>query len=198
MATHPGVDVEDVTSQRFDAVDLNAISCHGRNSASSTGTRQAVRIAHPPPDSRRRPASGRSSRSPTRKLTGMPRPEWGPVMVVTPDEEATESFSEVVAQGRLGARVQERDLPSGDTVTVFTVVVDRPARERARNGGSGVSVDAIACQTFRSSVARRLSTLSAGDSIRVEGTLRRRFWRSGQGLGSAMEVDVRRLDRVRP
>ena len=104
------------------------------------------------------------------------------------------SFSEATVVGRLGARVDQRELPSGDTVTIFTVVVDRPARERGPTGGH---VDSIACQTFRAGVARRLDSLAAGDWVRVDGTLRRRFWRSGAGLGSAMEVDVRRLERVR-
>lgn len=102
------------------------------------------------------------------------------------------SFSETTIVGRLGARVERRVLPSGDAVTTFTVVVDRPARDRP-----GAHIDAIACQTFKPVVARRLESLVEGDWVRVEGTLRRRFWRSGAGLGSAMEVEARRLERVR-
>lgn len=108
-----------------------------------------------------------------------------------------EAFSEVTVVGRMGARVDVRELPSGDQVTIFTVVVDRPAREVAKAPGRAVSVDSIACQTFRPAVARRLEQLAAGDWVRVEGTLRRRFWRAGTGLGSAMEVDARKVDRVR-
>jgi single-strand DNA-binding protein len=107
------------------------------------------------------------------------------------------SFSEVTLTGRLGARVERRELPSGDAVTVFTVVVDRPTRARRRGDGRDVRVDSIACQTFRAAVARRVESLESGDWVRVEGTLRRRFWRSGAGLGSAMEVEVQRLERVR-
>jgi single-strand DNA-binding protein len=101
--------------------------------------------------------------------------------------------ADVVLVGRLGSRVDERELPSGDTVTVFTVVVDRT---RAAAAGSTVKVDAIACQSFRAPVVRRLGTLEPGQWVRVEGTLRRRFWRSGAGLGSAMEVEVSRLQAV--
>ena len=110
---------------------------------------------------------------------------------------AGEAFSDVTLVGRLGARVDIRELPSGDHVTIFTVVVDRPAREVAKSSGRSVSVDSIACQTFRPTVARRLEQLAAGDWVRVEGTLRRRFWRAGAGLGSAMEVDARKVERVR-
>jgi single-strand DNA-binding protein len=115
-------------------------------------------------------------------------------MPVANGAEAPGSFSEATVVGRRGARVDQRVLPSGDTVTIFTVVVDRTAKGR---GSSGVQVDSIACQTFRTTVARRLDSLAEGDWIRVDGALRRRFWRSGAGLGSAMEVDVRRLERVR-
>jgi single-strand DNA-binding protein len=103
------------------------------------------------------------------------------------------STAEVAVVGRLGSRVDRRELPSGDCVTVFTVIVDRPPG--ARPPGSRVSVDAIACQAFRATVVRRLAGLEPGTWVRAEGRLRRRFWRTGAGLGSAMEVEVSRLSR---
>lgn len=109
------------------------------------------------------------------------------------DGESGEQSS-VTVVGRLGSRVEERVLPSGDVVSVFTVVVERPARAR-RPGGP--AVDSIPCQSFRSSVSRRLAALQAGDLVRVEGHLRRRFWRTSAGLGSALEVDAVSLARVR-
>lgn len=87
-----------------------------------------------------------------------------------------------------------RELPSGDVVTVFTIVVDRPRASRA--AVSTVKVDAIACQAFRAGVVNGLARLEPGQWVRAEGTLRRRFWRSGAGLGSAMEVEVSRLQAM--
>jgi single-strand DNA-binding protein len=113
------------------------------------------------------------------------------------NDDVIETFSSVTVQGRLGARVERRELPSGDEVTVFTVVVDRPARDIAKGGVRAATVDAVSCQTFRAVVARRVSALESGEWVRAEGTLRRRFWRTGVGLGSAMEVDVVRLERIR-
>lgn len=100
----------------------------------------------------------------------------------------------MVITGRLGSRIDTRDLPSGDTVTVFTIVVDR-TRVRG-SGASAATVDAIACQSFRADVGRRLGRLAPGDWVTAEGTLRRRFWRTPGGLGSAMEVEVSRLRRT--
>ena len=85
---------------------------------------------------------------------------------------------QVCVCGRLGKRVAVRTLPSGDEVTTFTVVVDRPARSQ-REGGP--TVDSIPCQTFRTSVARKVSGLAEGDEVEVSGSLRRRFWRTPGG-----------------
>lgn len=93
--------------------------------------------------------------------------------------------------GRLGSSVQERELPSGDSLWVFGIVVDRPPRERRGR----TTVDTIACFTASVTLAKRILVLEPGDLVAAEGVLRRRFWRAPNGLGSAMEVDVRRLQR---
>lgn len=103
----------------------------------------------------------------------------------------------VVLVGRLGARIESRELPSGDSLVVFTVVVDRRP-ERGASSRSRARVDAIPCRAFRAVVAHRLDRLQEGDWVRAEGTLRRRFWRAGVTLGSAVEVEVVRLERYRP
>lgn len=105
----------------------------------------------------------------------------------------------VAIVGRMGARVDRRELPSGDEVTTFTIVVDRPATARTRatrDASPAARLDSIPCQSFRATVARRAEALPAGTWVRAEGVLRRRFWRAGAGVGSAMEVEVARLDRV--
>jgi hypothetical protein len=101
--------------------------------------------------------------------------------------------NEVRVSGRLGTQVQVRMLPSGDEITVFSVVVDRPARE-----WRGVTrVDTIACVTSRTQISAKVQTWEPGLWVEVCGVLRRRFWRGGAGLGSAMELDVRRLVRAK-
>jgi single-strand DNA-binding protein len=110
--------------------------------------------------------------------------------------EAPRSRADVVLVGRLGTKVDRRTLPSGDEVTIFTVVVDRPRRRLGRAvSTTSATVDAIACQTFRVAEARRVTALEPGAWVRVEGSLRRRFWRAGTGLGSAMEVEVASIRR---
>ncbi|MFZ4485410.1 MAG: single-stranded DNA-binding protein [Candidatus Nanopelagicales bacterium] len=102
------------------------------------------------------------------------------------------SVNEVRIVGRLGAQVSTKLLPSGDEITVFSIVLDRPAREVR----GSTRIDTIACVTGRPQLAGKLQGWDAGRWIEAEGVLRRRFWRAGGGLGSAMEVDVRRVKAV--
>lgn len=108
-------------------------------------------------------------------------------------EHVIESISDVRLVGRLGRQVDQRTLPSGDEITVFSIVIDRPPRERRGR----THVDTIGCVTSRRSVTAGAVGWQAGQWVEATGVLRRRFWRSGSGLGSAMEVDVRHMRRVR-
>lgn len=93
--------------------------------------------------------------------------------------------------GRLGKSVVERELPSGDRVLTFTVIVDRPRPQPGQ-----VTVDAVPCQVFGARLRARVARLEPGTVVDVRGTLRRRFWRAPSGLGSALEVDVQQLSVV--
>ena len=94
--------------------------------------------------------------------------------------------------GRLGNRVSQKELPSGDIATIFAVIVDRPPRDQVGK----TKVDTLPCQTFRDSVAKRVLTLEPGTQVSCTGVLRRRFWKTAGGLGSALEVEVRSLKRA--
>lgn len=124
----------------------------------------------------------------------MPRHPASDPVHDTQEQPIASCHVEVV--GRLGARVDRRALPSGDEVTTFTIVVDRAATARSRSASPVARVDSIPCQSFRATVARRAETLPTGTWVAAEGVLRRRFWRAGAGVGSAMELEVTRLERV--
>ncbi|MBU6243580.1 MAG: single-stranded DNA-binding protein [Actinomycetales bacterium] len=96
----------------------------------------------------------------------------------------TVAANEVRLVGRLGARVVVRDLPSGDQLTEFSVVVSREASGRARK------VDAVPCQSILPEVRAEIHCLPQGSWVEIRGQLRRRFWRGSQGLGSALAVEA--------
>lgn len=102
--------------------------------------------------------------------------------------------NDVVLEGRLGG-VQRKVLPSGDEAVTFRVVVPRGPRDRGPSGR--VSVDAIDCVTWRAEVGRRVERLGDGIDVRVEGALRRRFWQTGAGSASRVEIEVGRVTALR-
>ena len=110
---------------------------------------------------------------------------------MTTDESV--DVNEVHLIGRLGQQVTTREMPSGDEITSFTVIVARAGRLRE----GSPRVDSLACQTSRSQIRGKVEAWSAGTWVEVHGSLRRRFWQGGGGLGSATEIEVRTLTRVR-
>lgn len=101
----------------------------------------------------------------------------------------SQSYVEVV--GKLGGTTTTKELPSGDTLTTFSVIVERPVKERVGR----TSIDTIPCQTFRVSLGERVTRWEPGTVVSVRGVLRRRFWKSPHGLASALEVEVRAIKR---
>jgi len=108
--------------------------------------------------------------------------------------------NEVRLVGRLAVEPVQKDLPSGDPLVSFRLVVERDARSRrsAANGGSSRSptVDTLDCSAWRRDVQRTMARVEAGEVLEVTGALRRRFWRTGSGAAGRSEVEVLRVRRL--
>lgn len=116
------------------------------------------------------------------------------------EPERVPARNEVVLVGRVAAAAEERELPSGDLLVTFRLVVDRPAPVRP-GSGRGVAVDTLDCAAWGAGVRRTAKALLPGDVVEVQGALRRRFWRAGAAPASRTEVEVgalRRLARAAP
>lgn len=108
--------------------------------------------------------------------------------------------NEVRLLGRVSGAPEERELPSGDVVVLFRLVVPRakPGRGRASPGSARrTAVDTIdvACWTART--RRSALRLRAGETCEVSGALHRRFFRGGGGAVSRYEVDAAVVARPR-
>ena len=107
-------------------------------------------------------------------------------------ETAHETVNEVILVGRVSAAPEQRDLPSGDQVVTLRVVVDRPPGR----GSTRRQVDVIDVACWSRRTQRSALALAADDPVRVEGSLRRRFFAAGAGRASRYEVEAARLVRV--
>jgi single-strand DNA-binding protein len=116
--------------------------------------------------------------------------------------QPSEFVNQVVLVGRVSAAPETRELPSGDTVVSFRVVVDRPpARATAASSGTAkggprrqVDVIDVACWTRRTQ--RSAGSMAADTTVRVEGALRRRFFAAAGARASRYEVEAERITRV--
>ncbi len=121
------------------------------------------------------------------------------MMVATTDPDrasACAPVNEIRLVGRLAAPAQERELPSGDLLVSWRLVVDRPARRRS-TAARAPTVDTLDCAAFLAGPRRAALALGAGDVVSVHGALRRRFWRAPTGgAASRYEVEVTVLRRL--
>jgi single-strand DNA-binding protein len=87
--------------------------------------------------------------------------------------------------GRISATPEERTLPSGDSVWTFRLVVARPEGHAGRQ-----RVDTLECAVWGGRVRKQVTSWQVGDIVEVSGSLRRRFFATGTGRASRVEVEV--------
>lgn len=93
------------------------------------------------------------------------------------------SQNRVFLHGRLANLAVDRELPSGDVMTTFRLIVDRRTADRGR-------VDSLECTSTVARVRRSLAKTAPGDWLEVSGSLHRRFWRGPSGVNSRYAVQV--------
>lgn len=108
--------------------------------------------------------------------------------MATKDAAVVEEINRVEITGRVSGDPTSRVMPSGDELVSLRVVVTR--------GGSS-RVDTIDCACWSAASRRAAARFVDGDRVRVEGSLRRRFFRTPAGAASRDEVEVGRLVRDR-
>ncbi len=99
--------------------------------------------------------------------------------------------------GRLGAPAEVKELPSGDELVTWRLVVDRPrGTRRLPEGARPATVDTLDCVGWSAAIKRSSQSWTAGDVLEVQGALRRRFYRAGAGVASRYEVEATVVRRV--
>ncbi|MCU1594124.1 MAG: hypothetical protein JWO12_1516 [Frankiales bacterium] len=107
------------------------------------------------------------------------------------------SRNEVVLVGRLSGDPVDKELPSGDVLRTWRLVVDRAPSKRPVPEGQRVStIDTVDCFAWTAGLLRAAGSWTPGDVLEVHGSLRRRFWHTGGGVQSRTEVEVTKAKRL--
>jgi len=97
------------------------------------------------------------------------------------------SLNDVVLRGRVSQEAIEKELPSGDKVVEFRLIVTRDKQ-------SGVDTLDIASWSAKS--RRTALSLTPDEWIEVSGSIHRRFWSSPSGLASRWQVEALEISRI--
>jgi single-strand DNA-binding protein len=103
------------------------------------------------------------------------------------DEEINLGLNEVVLRGRVSSEPIEKELPSGDRLVEFRIVIPRVNRE----GVDTLDIAAWTSKTRRSGLA-----LHVEQWVEISGAIRRRFWQAPNGLASRWQIEARAISRI--
>ena len=101
--------------------------------------------------------------------------------------------NEVYLLGRVSSLAKERELPSGDKVVEFRLVI---GREKSVKEGSKKQVDTLDIAAWSSVSRKRALTLKVDDWVEIDGAVRRRFWQAPTGLASRWQVEATCIQKI--
>ena len=104
-------------------------------------------------------------------------------------EELPEDFSmnDCLLRGRVSAPAVDRELPSGEHVVEFRLIVKRDTRE---------GVDTLDIAAWNSKSRRTALSLKPGEWVEVSGSVRRRFWQAPTGAASRWQIEGESITRL--
>ena len=107
--------------------------------------------------------------------------------VASTDNEIDYSLNDLLLRGRVSAQATSKELPSGDKVVEFRLIVTRAERE-------GVDTLDIAAWSAKS---RKIALTLEGDEwVEISGSIHRRFWQSPTGVASRWQVAADEIVRI--
>ena len=103
------------------------------------------------------------------------------------EDVETAGLNQVVLRGRISAAPTLRELPSGTAILAFRVVV--PRDKTHMTSGSKQTSDWVDCVAWAPRQKRSVQSWNVGDTVEVEGSLRRRVFR-GDGPRPTQRIEV--------
>jgi len=105
----------------------------------------------------------------------------------TKDLDEDFSLNDLLLRGRVSAEAIEKQLPSGDKLVEFRLIVTR----QKRNG-----VDTLDIAAWSSKSRRSALSLKPNEWVEIAGAVHRRFWQSPGGLASRWQVEALEITRI--
>jgi single-strand DNA-binding protein len=96
-------------------------------------------------------------------------------------EEIDLSLNDLLLRGRVSAAATTKELPSGDKVVEFRLIVTRENRE---------GVDTLDIAAWSAKSRKTALSLAPDEWVEISGAVHRRFWQSPGGLASRWQVEA--------
>jgi single-strand DNA-binding protein len=108
--------------------------------------------------------------------------------------------NEVYLVGRVTSLAIEKELPSGDKVVEFRVVIGRAkstTSTRSPKSRTGKKeVDSLDIAAWSSKTRKAALSLKVDTWVEIHGAVRRRFWQAPSGLASRWQVEASTVARL--
>ena len=97
------------------------------------------------------------------------------------------SLNDLLLRGRVSAKANQKELPSGDTVVEFRLIITRD---------NGKGVDTLDIGAWNAKARRSALSLKPDEWIEVSGSVHRRFFTGASGLASRWQVEAIEIARI--
>ena len=103
------------------------------------------------------------------------------------EEELDYSLNDCLLRGRVSALATDRELPSGEHVVEFRLIVSRTERE---------GVDTLDIGAWSAKSRKIALTLKSDEWIEISGSVHRRFWQAPNGVASRWQIEAAEITRI--
>lgn len=97
------------------------------------------------------------------------------------------SLNDVLLRGRVSAPATVKELPSGDKVVEFRLIITRTDRD---------GVDTLDIAAWSAKSRKTALSLKGDEWVEISGSVHRRFWQAPTGLASRWQVEALEISQL--
>ena len=103
------------------------------------------------------------------------------------EEKIDLSLNDLLLRGRVSAPATVKELPSGDKVVEFRLIITRTDRD---------GVDTLDIAAWSAKSRKTALSLKGDEWVEISGSVHRRFWQAPTGLASRWQVEALEISRL--